>query len=97
MGKTGKYRFPEEKFQHLVGANTYTYGSTGVGKRNSFLFSMSLLLQGSTGQGQERFPLARDLSHGQKRECVSEHLASPALGDAAKVPNFSHTIQSTGS
>jgi len=41
-------RFPEEKFQHIVGAEKHTFEHTGEAKRNSLTVPASLVLQTDT-------------------------------------------------
>lgn len=67
----------------------YNFRHTGVCKKNSLTLPASFLAQGSTVLNQERSSSAHYFSFGEKREHVSEHLASPAVTDTAKGVYFS--------
>ena len=64
------------------------FGSTAVGRRNTFTLPTSLPSRKYSIGSRNIFFGAYDLFNQGKRKCMSENLASSALQDAAKMTNF---------
>ena len=93
-GSLWKYKFPE-KFQHASEARKKK-NQFGCVKwvRRTFDFTF-ISSPPRWHRGGPRDLLLLVISPAQERECVNEQQGSPAMQDAAKEVNFSHTSRVT--